>query len=630
MENLYLNKMTNEVNIQTVLNKIFNRDIFIYNKSSTEDCEPIWNDYLAKLYFYFINGTIKKYNVNKTYYKFKSQFTETSNVPPKICDIAIDNSVDNIMKYSYIDISPPVTFNPEDYSENVASRESGYGNIKDGKGKMWFYDTETGAVTDETNKITTNFNDIQSWQNVGTVGTVFSTVNSRITNPRSNLLCYLSELIYSPNDIVKKVSDDMFQTSEPNNTDKSRIIYIGGYDDDPSYPHAFDSADNNNLKSSYSRIHVWLYINNNYNFDTTPIDNIPSLELFIINRGSKTGLDWEDIDKCISEGTALYNERPMSYSRILYKILNDLDSRFDDLIQYMKPSHMRSGSKTQTYARNIQIISSGHSLGGFLGLYFSFMSLSRNVIENFTSITGNIKGNRRYSQGNSPPQWKVNRYILPIVFQPYVKTPIIIETYNKIPCGIVNTVYNFTKIATPKIYIDAASNDFFAYIETNKGDLKVCKYDNVYLDDKISSMHTSLYSGGVFNKNRISDITVNAHALWQMSGLCLKYYAEHVKTNFYIKAKININGTLKNQNLEVTKYQFNFNNDCIEYSKDNDNGVNFTKNQAIENIRSNVKSFLDNPDLKILNGGKSLKKNTTKRKTNRKSKRKTRKILSRN
>jgi hypothetical protein len=141
-------------------------------------------------------------------------------------------------------------------------------------------------------------------------------------------------------------------------------------------------------------------------------------------------------------------------------------------------------------------------------------------------------------------------------------------------------------------------------------------------------MHTSLYSGGFLNKNRISDIAVNAHALWQMSGLCLKYYAEHVKTDYYVKAKIGAKWI--NQNLEVTKYQFNFNNDCIEYTKDNNNGVNFTKNQAIENIRSNIKSFLDNPDLKILNGGKSFKKNITKRKTNRKSKRKTRKIRSRN
>jgi hypothetical protein len=640
MENLYLNKMNNEVNIQTVLNKIFDRDIFIYNNrlsdddnnSSTEDCEPIWNDYLAKLYFYFINGTIEKYNVKKTYYKFKSQFTETSNVPPKICDIVIDNGFDNIMKYSYIDIAPPVTFKPEDYSENGrifgASRESGYGNIKDGKGKMWFYDKETGVVTNENNTIKTNFNDIQTWQNVGSTGTVFSTVNSRITHPRSNLLCYLSELIYSPNDIVKKVSDDMFQASEPANIDKSRIIYIGGYDNDPSYPYAFDSADNNKLKPSYSRIHVWLYINNNYNFDTTPIDDIPSLELFIVNRGSKTGLDWEDIDKCISEGTALYNERPMSYSKILYNILNDLDSKYNDITPFMKPSSRRSGSQIQTYSRNLQIISSGHSLGGFLGLYFSFMSLSRNVIENFTSITGNIKGLRRYGQGNSPPQWKVNRYILPIVFQPYVKTELIIQTYNKIPCGVINTVYNFRKITTPKIYIDAASSDFFSYIETNKGDLKVCKYENVYLNNKISSMHTSLYTTGLFSRNRVSDITVNSHALWQMSGLCLKYYSEHVKTNFYIKA--NINGSLKNQNLEVTKYQFNFENDCNEYSENNTDGANFTKNQAINNIKSNIKQFLSAPDGKILptinysTGGKSFKKTL-----NRKSKRKTHKIRSR-
>jgi hypothetical protein len=169
-----------------------------------------------------------------------------------------------------------------------------------------------------------------------------------------------------------------------------------------------------------------------------------------------------------------------------------------------------------------------------------------------------------------------------------------------------------------------ASNDFFAYIETNKGDLKVCKYDNVYLDDKISSMHTSLYNGGVFNKNRISDITVNAHALWQMSGLCLKYYAEHVKTNYYVKAKIGEKWI--NQNLEVTKYQFNFNNDCIEYTKDNNNGIPFTTQDSINNIMANVTRFLENPNDTNRVGGKYLKKNITKKKTNRKSKRKTQKI----
>ena len=642
MENLNLNKSNNKVTIQTVLNTNF-VDMFIYFDSEAPakiivpptlsappaptrqykdlkvNCEPIWNNYLAKLFFYFVNGTIEKYDVNTTYYTFDSEFSAL-NISPKICDIVIDKGIDKIMKYSYIDIAPPATLNPEDYSINdtnfEASRKSGYGNITDGKGKLWFYDTETGAVTDE-NKITTNFNDIQSWQNVGTVGTVFSTVNSRITHHRSNLLCYLSELIYSSNDVVKKVSDDMFQASEAANIDRSRIIYIGGYDNDPSYPYAFDSADNDKLKPSYSRIHVWLYINNNYNVDTTPIDNIPSLELFIVNRGSKTGLDWEDLDKCISEGTALYNERPMSYSRILYKILNDLDSKYENLIQYMKPSIVRGRNNLETYSRNIQIISSGHSLGGFLGLYFSFMSLSRNIIENFSSNTGKIKGNKN---SISPPQWKVNKYILPIVFQPYVKTLSIIETFNKIPCGVINTVYDFrnsikSKISS-KFYIDAASDDFFYYIEKNKGDLKVCKYENVYLDDKISSMHASLYHGVSNTYSYYYNIAVNAHALWQMSGLCLKYYAEHVKTNFYIKA--NINGTLKNQNLEVTKYNFNFNNDCIEYGKTNDG--EFTKTQAIDNIISNIQNFLDNPDTQIgLSEAKGKKKKSRKKKSRKKN-----------
>jgi hypothetical protein len=61
----------------------------------------------------------------------------------------------------------------------------------------------------------------------------------------------------------------------------------------------------------------------------------------------------------------------------------------------MKPSHMRSGSKTQTYARNIQIISSGHSLGGFLSIMSAAVVFNNsvfkypNTFQKATSITFN-------------------------------------------------------------------------------------------------------------------------------------------------------------------------------------------------------------------------------------------------
>ena len=659
MENLYLNRGRNKVDIQTVLNTTGNYELFIELTpppvTTERDCEPIWNRCLARLFFYFNYGTLTDYNVSATYYSFKSQFRSTTGIVPRGCGSVIrsgdDYSNGNILRYSYIDIAPPVTFTPEPYSiggtNYPASRKSGYGNITDGKRIKWFYDTANKVVTNGNDDTRAEYESEASWASVGTTGTVLSTVNSRITDFRSCLLCYLSELIYSPNDIVKKVSDTMFGAAEPVNKDNSRIIYIGNYDDDPSYPYAFDSADNDNLKPSYSRIHAWLYINNNYVLTTATPINVPALELFIVNRGSKTALDWEDIDKSISEGTALYNDRPLSYSKILYQILNDLDGRFDAITQFMKPSsNLDSGSGgLSSYSRNLQIIASGHSLGGFLGLYFSFMSLSRNVIENFTSVNQKIKGARSRSRGQATQStqstWIVNRYILPTVFQPYIKTQTIIETYNKIPCGIVNTVSipnDYISMATSTQYVDAASNDFFHYIEKNPGGgLKVCKYENVYLDRKITSIHDSLFN--MFNiKDRITDIMVNAHALWQMSGLCLKYYAEHVNTDFYIKAKIgenernqNLEENERNQNLEVTKYQFNFDDDCIQYSQTNQEGQIFTTNQAMENIRRNIGLFLTNPndgvDVPINRiGGKILKKNITRRKINRKSKRKTQKI----
>ena len=109
--------------------------------------------------------------------------------------------------------------------------------------------------------------------------------------------------------------------------------------------------------------------------------------------------------------------------------MNDLDGRFEDITRFMKPSsNLDSGSGgLSSYSRNLQIIASGHSLGGFLGLYFSFMSLSRNVIENFTSVNQKIKGARSRSRGQATQStWIVNRYILPTVFQPYIKTQTII------------------------------------------------------------------------------------------------------------------------------------------------------------------------------------------------------------
>ena len=75
----------------------------------------------------------------------------------------------------------------------------------------------------------------------------------------------------------------------------------------------------------------------------------------------------------------------------------------------------------------------------------------------------------------------------------------------------------------------------FHYIEKNPGGgLKVCKYENVYLDRKITSIHGSLFNR-LNIKGRITDIMVNAHALWQMSGLCLKYY---VLVQIEVKIKI--------------------------------------------------------------------------------------------
>lgn len=529
--------------IQTVINPICWKWSLSWNP----------NIILAKMHYYLIHGNVEKYQ--PILYEIKTDY-ELITVPPNR-NVAIDNTP-KTLEYKHILIPPDVTFIGKD----------GHGKITDGNGKIWFYD-KSGVTDQDGQKI-----DDKTYS-------IYSTVDSRIPHKRTEILCYLSELIYSPNDVVEQVSGKIFDgsldlmkmkvkapatrgTTEKMTSTNSRIIYLGGYDHDPSYPYVFDSADNNALKPSYSRIHAWLYINNNAKRDETE----PYHELYIVNRGSKTALDWGDIDKAIEDGTALYNARPLSYSEVVQQILNKIV--LNDIYLTKMTSH-----------KQIQIFSSGHSLGGFLGLYFSFMSLSR-----FT--THNIK--------DVEDKWNVNRYIFPIVFQPYIRTETIIDTYSKLPAGMVSTVVN-KSFAYDSIYTDIASYYLCDYIDKHPtvGGIQIYKYENVYINKLIYTKQrdANLLLNRFVNYTHFTDIISNAHALWQMSGLCLKYYAEHVRTNFYVKTDVIKDGKEKDQSLEVTKYQFNVENDCVINS--NTNGSDYTA-EALTNIRTNVEAFLIDPN----------------------------------
>jgi hypothetical protein len=525
MENI--NTSNDSVIVQTVLNHNYN---FKVKRGSGENVEVIncisyWNEILSRMLYYFNNGTIKSYNVNNLFVqnRIKNPIKLTGD---NNRTISSDVNIGNILSYSYTETIPPVIFTPQEHNRKK-SKISGYGTITDYKNNMLFYDEKTNEVKNEQDKV-------MKPEELGNTSNVFSTVNSRIIDRRSSIMCYLSDLVYSPNDVVKRVSDDMFLDIDS----KSKIIYIGNYDHDPSCPYAFDP--DGNVVPSYSRMHVWLYINNNFdNSEKTP----PALELFIVTRGSKVGLDWEDMDKSIFQGTALYNERAVSISTVIYKILNDLDSKYDEIIPYMQPFE-----KNRTpYTRDIQIISSGHSLGGFMSLYLSFISLSKNVLKYYSSTNKIIQGlGVVHTKKNVHtkkvvrihPIWRINSFIIPIVFQPFVKTNTIMEIYNKIPYGIVNTVVNKNKdsffTSSNTLYSDGASADFVSYIENNKGKLSLHLYENVYLNELVARLSARYFS---YLSKAITMIS-HCHLLAQMSGLCLYYYSDQIKTKLYVKAEL--------------------------------------------------------------------------------------------
>ena len=595
METIYNNE--EKINIQTSVNETVLKLYY----STDETYVDVWNICLSKMYFYFSRGLfdnnnhIIEYNASELNNNFKyepsvSELEKRVSKDNNIFTIPVVNDVD-IMQYSFISLTPVVIFTPQSHN-NETSIYSGYGIVSDGKKNSWFYDVNNKTIRNQDNSIIGNPNDIKTWNKIGTLKQVYSTVDSRIMNKKYNILSYLCELSYYPNDVIEKISDDMFGSltsnieSIPNNSKitKSYMVYIGHFDNDPSYPYGFING--NTSQPVYSRMHVWLYINNIIGADGM----LPDVELFIINRGSRTGLDWEDIDKCITQGTAIYNQRAIEYDTILIEILRKMDSMMPDIKKLTRILLQNSITVNNAITRKIQIIASGHSLGGFLAFYLSYMSISRNIIK-YIKLT-NIEGDdgRTFKEKG---KWLINHFIIPIVFQPFILNKKQKEQFLQIPFGVVNTVREDNSISEKNIedkimnlfniYTDAASDSFCYDIMTNnRKNIQLHIYRNIYTHPNVDNKFSK------FTYHKYNEIIRKSHSLWQRSGLSFLYWANHISTDFHVKS--NLPGKMTEQNLETTKIQFNIDNEC----QINNSDIPYCLQQAKTNITQKVNDFLTN------------------------------------
>jgi hypothetical protein len=212
--------------------------------------------------------------------------------------------------------------------------------------------------------------------------------------------------------------------------------------------------------------------------------------------------------------------------------------------------------------RKIQIISSGHSLGGFLAFYLSYMSISRNIIK-YIKLT-NIEGDDRRTF-KEKGEWLVNHFIIPVVFQPFILDKKQKDQFLQIPFGVVNTVREENQLGEKNlegkimnffnIYTDAASDSFCHDImASTRKNIQLHIYKNIYTHPNVDNKFSK------FTYHKYNEIIRKSHSLWQMSGLSFLYWANHVATDFHVKS--NIHGRIREQNLETTKIQFNIDNDC--------------------------------------------------------------------
>ena len=388
-------------------------------------------------------------------------------------------------------------------------------------------------------------------------------VDSRIANnSMDRILGYLSHLVYEPNDIISSVSDRYFEKNITNEGHVNKLVYVGPFDDDPSYPIVVD--DENRLRVSYSRVHVWL--------KTYPPTTKKDHELYFVTRGSKTLHDWESVDLDILNGV-LNNTRAFQNQNILRKIFKYIDSCFTEHDSDANKLKIFNALNKSAHGKSIQIFSTGHSLGGFLSLSISHTALCNNTIGgiSFTNISG-VQSTRELNK-----KIFLKPYIVPIVFDPYTASEAIYSAFSFLPYARIHScidsgfgVVGPTDIDTETVsheyqvlkmfsiraqYDDVASGVFLSYLRSKHSIMKfyrtmgkfdIFQYKNLYnaFSDK------GLYSDKSAFWAKLDDIRIS-HNLLQIIGLTADYLFSNTPTTFKTRTKYDLV-----QNLETTRYSF--------------------------------------------------------------------------
>jgi hypothetical protein len=410
--------------------------------------------------------------------------------------------------------------------------------------------------------------------------------NTRVRKTRDKLMGYLAELVYSPNDIVRDISTTYLTHNQPGS---DKLIYIGPFDSDPSFPRS--STD----EVMYSRVHVWMRINTVRRIGVSAIDH----ELYIVSRGSLTGYDWTSADRDIQEGV-LHSFRSSHVVRVLKEIIENINNSIRDRTE--TGISISSGLET---TRTIQLFSVGHSLGGYLSLYLSLACLSNNIM-NGISFT-HISGTNRVAAG----RFKLNSYIIPIAFDPFVASLSLMSAFSSLPYARIhscidsspginpwhaghvipartNHTYSTSRaivaIGRNHRYNDVASGLFLDFLRAKyynvrlatMGRFDIFEYSNsynfftssaIYHDNIVPLLgvrvrglsNTNLLSRGVTSGNRVAEDMRISHDMCQIVGLSLNYLMNSMVSRFNISTPYD--APCHEQNIQAVRYSFPIPND---------------------------------------------------------------------
>lgn len=375
------------------------------------------------------------------------------------------------------------------------------------------------------------------------------TVESRITEHRDKLMGYLSHLVYFPNDVIVRVSEQFFNRQNGRNS----FTYVGPFDRDPSYPPSTEGI------IIYSRVHVWL--------KTSSFGG----ELYFVIRGSKTGYDWDSADSDIQNGL-LNSQRSLKTVNILREVIEYLDI----CLSRGAGSPQLQEILLKLKGKPIQIYSSGHSLGGYLSLSVTHNAFCMNAINGFSF--DNISGINGIKRKRRQQIVLLNSYVIPIVFDPYVASPSIMNAFSFLPYARIHSCIDsdvsidppseegfftihalITLLQTSQIrYDDAASGYFLAYLRkkhsmqsyyNTMGNFSIFHYKNVYNVFENFIYHDTYYKGGPVK--RITYDMRKAHNLLHFIGIVPEYiFAYMFQTN------LSINTRRGPQSVQAAHYNF--------------------------------------------------------------------------